>query len=156
MGSLYCRHSRGVRRGDHREIAQSKLDWIPALTSLRLSPSGRGNDERPVNNIPHPLIHQRKGSVKLLLPLESGAVHHLANIGRSNFFGELAFLDQGLRSAEAQTKELTELFVLSRTDLDRLFESNPDFALQLMNRLALVISERLRQADTELLISKER
>ncbi len=98
----------------------------------------------------------RKGSVKLLLPLESGAVHHLANIGRSNFFGELAFLDKGLRSAEAETKEPTDLYILSRAEFDRVFESNPGFALQVVSRLALVISERLRQADTELLVSKER
>ncbi len=98
----------------------------------------------------------RRGSVRIVLPFESGAVHHLVNIGRADFFGELAFLDQGKRSANAEAKEDCELYVLSRQSFEAVVAKREKFGREVLKRLALTIAEHLRQADAELQLSKER
>jgi len=91
-----------------------------------------------------------------MLPLERGKFRHLATIGRGDFFGELAFLDRGHRSANAVTKESTGLYVLSRTRLNELSHSNAEFGVQIFARLAHAIAMRLRDADAELRTLQER
>jgi SulP family sulfate permease len=98
----------------------------------------------------------RTGSVRILLPLEGGKYHHVATFGRGDFFGEVAFLDRGARSADAEAKENTELYVLSRDAFDRETGSSPEIGLQLFVQLAQAIADRLRQTDSELQVLEER
>jgi SulP family sulfate permease len=98
----------------------------------------------------------RRGSVRILLPLEGGKRHHVATIGRGDFFGELAFLDRGVRSADAEAKVPTELYVLSRSRFNAESRSNPTMGVQVFARLAIAISERLRRTDAELRVVVER
>ena len=98
----------------------------------------------------------RKGSVRVMLPLEKGKYHHLATIGRGSFFGELAFLDRGVRSADAFAKDPTDLYKLSRARLNQLSRSDPDVGAQIFARLAHAIAIRLRQTDAELRALEER
>lgn len=98
----------------------------------------------------------RQGSVRVMLPLEGGKRHHLATIGRGGFFGELAFLDRGTRSADVEAKESTELYVLSRARFNQLSRADAVLGVQVFARLALAISERLRHTDAELRVLEER
>ena len=98
----------------------------------------------------------RRGAVRIMLPLERGKFHHLATIGRGDFFGELAFLDRGQRSANAVAKGRTDLYVLSRSRLNELSHLNAQFGVQIFARLAHVIALRLRQADAELRMLQDR
>jgi len=98
----------------------------------------------------------RRGAVRIMLPLERGKFHHLATIGRGDFFGELAFLDRGQRSANAAAKGRTDLYVLSRSRLNELSHLNAQFGVQIFARLAHVIALRLRQADAELRMLQDR
>ncbi len=98
----------------------------------------------------------RRGSVRVMLPLEGGKRHHLATIECGGFFGELAFLDRGVRSADVEAKEPTELCVLSRGLFDKVSGSDPALGSQVFVRLAIAIAERLRQTDLELSILEER
>ena len=98
----------------------------------------------------------RRGAVRIMLPLERGKFHHLATIGRGDFFGELAFLDRGQRSANAISKGRTDLYVLSRSRLNELSHSSAEFGVQIFARLAHAIALRLRQADAELRMLQER
>lgn len=98
----------------------------------------------------------RRGSVRIMLPLEGGKRHHVATVGRGDFFGELSFLDRGARSADAEAKAATDLYVLSRDHFDAHVESDADIGVQLFARLALAIAERLRQTDAELQVLEER
>jgi SulP family sulfate permease len=98
----------------------------------------------------------RRGSVNILLPLEGGKKHHLATIGQGDFFGELAFLDRGTRSADVVAKVTTDLFVLSRSRFNSQAHADPVFGVQVFDRLALAIAERLRQADAELQVLEDR
>lgn len=98
----------------------------------------------------------RRGAVRIMLPLERGKFHHLATIGRGDFFGELALLDRGSRSANAITKEPTDLYILSRSRLNELSHSDAEFGVQIFARLAHAIALRLRHADAELRMLQER
>ncbi len=98
----------------------------------------------------------RRGSIRIMLPLERGKIHHLATIGKGDFFGELAFLDRGQRSANAAAKGPTDLYVLSRSRLNELSHSNAQAGVQIFARLAHVIALRLRQADAELRMLQDR
>ncbi len=98
----------------------------------------------------------RRGRIHILLPLEGGKRHHLATFCRGDFFGEMSFLDRGVRSAEAEAATETELFVLSRAGFDRLAASDPLLASHIFERLALAIAQRLRTTDAELRTLEER
>jgi SulP family sulfate permease len=98
----------------------------------------------------------RRGSVRVMLPLEGGKRHHLATVGRGGFFGELAFLDRGVRSADVEARETTELFVLSRSLFDNMSRTDSVLGVQVVVRLAIAIAERLRQTDLELRVLEER
>jgi SulP family sulfate permease len=92
----------------------------------------------------------RKGSVRIVLPLDNGKTRHLSSFGRGDFFGEMAFLDGDARSADAIAFTDVELFVISRKTFDALAEEHKKVALNLMEGLASVLASRLRYTNVEL------
>ena len=97
----------------------------------------------------------RCGSVRIQLPLEDGKHHNLAYFGRGNFFGEMAFLDRGTRSADAVATTDTDLFVISRQRFDELSLPHPLLGVKMFARLARALSLRLRRTDGELRALRE-
>jgi SulP family sulfate permease len=126
---------------------------LPLLEERSFPPGGRifgrGNpgDE---------LFLVRRGSVRILLPLEGTQRHHLSTVGRGDFFGELAFFDRGQRSADVEAKEPTDLFVLSRSRFDALVHAEKEAGIWVLSRLARAVAERLRQADGDLRVLLDR
>jgi SulP family sulfate permease len=98
----------------------------------------------------------RRGSVRIMLPLEGGKWHHLATIGRGDFFGEISFLDRGARSADTEAKAQTDLFVLSRARFNTISRLDASLGVQVFARMAFTIAERLRGTDAELRMLEER
>ncbi len=92
----------------------------------------------------------RRGAVRIVLPLGDGGGRHLATFNRGDFFGEMAFLDRGKRSADAIASADTELFVLSRKRFDTLADEHRMLALNLLEGVARVLAIRLRYANVEL------
>jgi SulP family sulfate permease len=93
----------------------------------------------------------RRGAVRVMLPLDGARTHHhLATFGRGDFFGEMAFLDRGRRSADAYALTDSDLFVLSRERFDAFAPSHKKAAISLLHGLAHTLAVRLRYADAEL------
>ncbi len=92
----------------------------------------------------------RKGAVRIMLPISDKMSHHLGTFGRGSFFGEMAFLDGDVRSADAVAFTDTELYVLSRKTFDSLADEHKKLALALMEGIASVLASRLRYTNTEL------
>jgi len=92
----------------------------------------------------------RKGAVRIMLPLSEKQSHHLGTFGRGAFFGEMAFLDGGARSADAVAFTDAELYVLRRKTFDALAEEHKKLALGLMEGIASVLASRLRYTNAEL------
>lgn len=92
----------------------------------------------------------RRGRVRIMLPIPNGKPHHLATFSRGDFFGDMAFLDRGERSADAVAEAPTDLYVLSRARFDEMAERFPVMGKRAFARLARALAIRLRQADAEL------
>ena len=92
----------------------------------------------------------RRGAVRIVLPISDTQGHHLATFGRSDFFGEMAFLDPAPRSADALAFTDIDLFVLSRKRFDTLAEEHKKLAIGLVLSIARVLAIRLRYANAEL------
>jgi len=92
----------------------------------------------------------RKGAVRIMLPLSDKQSHHLGTFGRGSFFGEMAFLDGDVRSADAVVFSDAELYVLSRKTFDTVAEDHKKLALGLMEGIASVLASRLRYTNAEL------
>ncbi|OFZ01444.1 MAG: hypothetical protein A2Z97_08115 [Bdellovibrionales bacterium GWB1_52_6] len=97
----------------------------------------------------------RKGTVRIVLPLKGRRRHHLATFGRGDFFGDMAFLDKGFRSADAEAGSDTELFCISREKFDGLSSTHAELSGQVFSHLARTLALRLRQADLELRAQEE-
>lgn len=91
----------------------------------------------------------RRGIVRIVLPL-GGTYHNLASFGRGNFFGEIAFLDRGTRSADAIATTPVDLFVISRARFDEMSRAQPIIGVKVFARLARSLALRLRRTDAEL------
>ena len=98
----------------------------------------------------------RSGLVHVRLPLAGDKYHHLATFGPGELFGELSFLDQRARSADAIAATDASLYMLSRERFVELAGSDPALAARCFEGLARLVGFRLRQADAELLELEER
>lgn len=88
----------------------------------------------------------RKGTVRISLPVDGKGLH-VASFGRGDFFGEIVFLDGGVRTADAIAEVDTELFVLSRRRFDALASAHPRLGQAVFAGLARVLALRMRVAD---------
>jgi SulP family sulfate permease len=126
---------------DSLRILQSAIHERTAKDGEALFRRGEAGDE---------LYLIRRGSVEIHLPLEGGRHHHLATFPRGSFFGDMAFLDRGVRSADAVAAEDVELFVFSRARFNELSRQHPETGAMVFARLARILAHRLRQTDGEL------
>jgi SulP family sulfate permease len=134
---------------DSREIAELAV----AVTEISVKPGGRifsAGDQSDE------MFLVRRGRVDALLPLTGDKRHHLATFEAGDFFGELAFLDHQVRSADAEAEVQTDLYMLSRKRFDQLMPTNSALYGKIFERLALTLSTRLRIADTELRALEQR
>jgi SulP family sulfate permease len=92
----------------------------------------------------------RRGIVRIIMPVGEGNYHNLASCGRGDFFGEVAFLDRGRRSANAVATTAVDLFVLSRAHFDEIAKTRPAVVAKMLTQFARTLALRLRRADGEL------
>jgi SulP family sulfate permease len=97
----------------------------------------------------------RRGEVRIMLPIETGQAHHLATFGRGAFFGEMAFLDPGPRSADAVAFVDCEIFVLSRARFEEFAANHKRAALALLQGIARALAVRLRYTNAEVQALRE-
>lgn len=97
----------------------------------------------------------RRGTVRIVLPLGNGKGFHIASIGRGDFFGDIAFLDRGIRTADAVAQDQTDVYLLSRGEFDRVAAQEPRLSGLVFERLSRAQAERLRRTDHELQILRE-
>ena len=72
----------------------------------------------------------------------------IATLRRGQSFGEIALVDEGLRSASAEAKNKdTRLLVISRDKLIMLCETYPQLGYRLMYNLAADLAMKIRNAD---------
>jgi len=136
----------GLETGELAELA-GLVTEISVKSGGRIISTGDRTDE---------IFLVRRGRVDALLPLTGDKRHHLGTFEAGDFFGELAFLDHQVRSADVEADTPTDLYMLSRKRFDELMPTNPVLCGEIFERLALALSRRLRIADTELRALEQR
>jgi SulP family sulfate permease len=92
----------------------------------------------------------RKGEVKIVLPLENKTNHLLTIFSQGDFFGDMAFLNTGNRSADAIADTPTYLYLLSRKEFDKISNKFPELGSLFYEKLAFNMAHRLRLLHVEL------
>jgi len=89
------------------------------------------------------LFAMLKGRVKISIFSEEGREIVLAVMRERDFFGEIAFLDGSVRTADATVVEETEVLSIGRGDFFPIIEKFPDIYMKIIT----VLCERLRQTN---------
>jgi CRP/FNR family cyclic AMP-dependent transcriptional regulator len=93
----------------------------------------------------------RSGEAEMSFRNDTGEKIVLETASRGDFFGELAFLDGGSRSATVVVTQDIEVFLMDRADLDAFLHKHPAAALDLLTALGKRLrrtSETLRHTAT--------
>lgn len=91
------------------------------------------------------------GSVQILKHFESQSKQQvLAEITKPQMFGELALVSKGNRSASILTLEPIEAVEISSANFERIITKYPVLAVEIMRRIANVISTRLQISNKTL------
>jgi CRP-like cAMP-binding protein len=87
----------------------------------------------------------QSGQVKVTKVSEDGREKILAIHAEGDFFGEMALVERGPRSASIKTMRPCVLLALSRNDFLNLLRRDPEISLELIR----VLSQRLRDANSQ-------
>lgn len=148
---------------------RQKRDTLAFLGTVPLFDSLSKRELATIHNIAHHRIYQenefifRKGQPGAAMFIVKSGVADIVDHGEDNqtkiittlkdnsFFGELALLDDSPRSASAVATKTTETFAFFRTDLERLLNSSPQIGLKVYRSLAMIIGDRLKETNEQLL-----
>ncbi len=98
----------------------------------------------------HAIYLIRRGEIRITAPIGgSRQLHHVATIGRGDFFGGLAFLDGRPRSDNAIAHTDTDLYMLTLENFNQLAEEHKRLALVLISAISRTLAHRLRHANGE-------
>lgn len=89
----------------------------------------------------------KKGTVKVSKTLREGERQNLNILKENEFFGECSFIDSKPHTATAETIKNTELFIIEKSDFDKLEQTNPLCGYKVIRTLTLTINGILRQMD---------
>lgn len=84
-----------------------------------------------------------EGEVEILKAAQAGSAKVLTTLGKGEFFGEMALVDDSPRSATAKAKGETKLLAMNETVFDAYIRTNPEFASKMIRNL----TKRLRGAN---------
>ena len=84
----------------------------------------------------------------------AGKETELGTMGKGDFFGEMALLEDEVRSAAALAKDHSRLLGFFRPDLEALIEINPSLGNKILQNLSKVVCTRLRKTN-ELLMENQ-
>lgn len=92
------------------------------------------------------IVHS--GALRVCREFEDATYREIAVMHPSDFFGEIALLNNSPRSATIIATEPSTLLGLFRDDLMELMDGDPRLGLSVINAVARVIAERLRLATS--------
>ncbi len=90
-----------------------------------------------------------KGEILITQETEDGERFDLTTLGRGDFFGELALLDEERRSASAIAMKDSQLAVIFKPDLDEFVETHPKEGIKILQGISQIIATRLRNLNQD-------
>ncbi len=86
------------------------------------------------------------GEVEILRDLEDDTMV-IANLGEGNFLGEGMLLDETLHTTSCRASVRSTVLVMKRSDMDQVFNDDPETARKVLTAVARVVAYRLRTAN---------
>jgi CRP/FNR family transcriptional regulator, cyclic AMP receptor protein len=93
----------------------------------------------------------REGDVEIRYENKAGEPLRIASFSNGDFFGELALVDGGRRTASAVAKTDVKIAVIFKPDLDNFIERYPRKGIKILQGITLIVTTRLRKMDEEFL-----
>ena len=138
-----------LRRKDQYLEHLAKVPLFSALSKKELQTIARASDDVgvPKGKI---LVEEGKPGHEFFLILDGNASvkrgkREIAKLGPGQYFGELALLDRGPRSASVVAKDDMEVLVLGQREFAGVIDEVPNLAHKLLTTMA----QRLREADAK-------
>lgn len=130
-----------------REFSEEELDKLSTVLKEAFYPKGtliweEGSTEQGLQIIDY-------GKIKVTRMTQEGNRQVLAVLKANKFFGELSILDGRAHSASMEALEDTKVFVLGKTEMDRLLEETPLTAFKIVREMTIAISEILREMNNK-------
>ena len=88
-----------------------------------------------------------RGKVRVTKRTKESKRQMLAMLREGKFFGELSLLDGRNHSAELEAVDDTKVLVISRADMARFLEEDPQIAYTIVREIAIDISKILREMN---------
>jgi aspartate ammonia-lyase len=127
-------------------LSESKLDAITQKIIVENHKTGTMIFNE--NNIRQNLYIIYDGEVELFKRTPYGVEKRLSIFGKYDFLGEGALMDDSPHSTSARTTIATTTFALSRDKFKELIVEQSDIALDILAKIAQVISRRMSSANT--------
>ena len=123
------------------ELSEEELSRVASVAIPRSFPKGvrvfhEGDDSDACYVV-------RSGDLRVTREHSDGRAIALATLGTGDFFGELAMLDGGSRSASVETLADAELLALPAVDMRRVIAGHGDIAAKLI----VALTRRLRETN---------
>ena len=93
----------------------------------------------------------RSGKIEISKLTPDGWKQTLAALTPGQFFGELSIIEKRRHEARAEAMDNTDMFLLSKTDFEKMEKENQMLALEIMKKIALVMSKNLRRMNDKFL-----
>lgn len=91
----------------------------------------------------------RSGEVEITSPDENKNDVVLAMLKSGDFFGEIALLDDQVRSATARAKKDTSIAVIFKPDLDEFMDTFPKAGVSILRGISKIITTRLKKINDD-------
>src|SRR5690606_6579443 len=127
-------------------LSENKLDVITQKIEVENHKTGAMIFNE--NNIRQNLYIIYDGEVELFKRTTYGVEKRLSIFSKYDFLGEGALMDDSPHSTSARTTINTTTFALSRDKFKELIVEQSDIALDILSRIARVISRRISSANT--------
>lgn len=90
-----------------------------------------------------------KGKLEVLQTFD-GQTRPVATLEAGDSLGEVSVFDPGPASATVRALSEAEVWLISRSSLDRLHAANPKVAYRLLSRITTCLSKRMRNMNDQL------
>lgn len=97
----------------------------------------------------------KMGSVRVMQKGSNGDLIEIAVLGTGSHFGEMALLDNELRSATVEVMEKSEILRVDYDKLRSILMQNSSIAVKFFRALALFLCGRLRVTTNDLSFARE-
>lgn len=132
-----------------KNLSDDVIDYISHYINLREFKKGRiiffEGDRGKI------LYLIKKGKVSVFKRDEKGGEKILAYLEEGDFIGEMALIEESIRSANCRAEEDTEVLLFTKRAFDEVIEKRPKVACLILKEVARTLSERLRETSTKIL-----